>query len=108
MLPWWGWVLLWVVLLAGGAALVGWRAWRVWGRFKALGAEVADAERTAAALRSRVVRVEAASGAIEEQLAVFRDPESVRRERLEVRDSLRQKRRAAARERRPGWARSVD
>ncbi len=108
MLPWWGWVLLWVVLLVGGAALVGWRAWRVWGKVTALGAEVADAERTAAALRSQVARVAVASAAVEEELAVFRDPDTVRRERLAVRETLREQRRTAARERRPGWARSVD
>ena len=32
MLPWWGWVLLWVVLLLGSAVFLGWRAWLVWGQ----------------------------------------------------------------------------
>lgn len=108
MLPWWGWLLVWVVLVLGGAALVAWRGWVVWGKVKALGRAAADAQRTAAALQAQVRRIEADSAAMSGELAVFRDPESVRRERVEVRDALRERRRARAKERRPGWARSVD
>ncbi|GEM_PF-6905228 len=42
MLPWWGWVLVWVVIVVGGAALIAWRGWRVWGKVKALGREIAE------------------------------------------------------------------
>jgi hypothetical protein len=108
VLPWWGWVLVWVVLIVGGAALVVWRGWRVWGRVKALGRDVAEAQRTAAALQSQVERIEENSAAPSGDLAVFRDPEAVRKERVEVRGALKKERLARAEARRPGWARSVD
>lgn len=63
MLPWWGWVLVWVVILVGGAALIAWLGWRVWGKVKALGREIADAERAADALQAQVDRIGASSGA---------------------------------------------
>ena len=40
MLPWWGWVMVWLLLLVGGAAWVGVLSRRVWGKTKVLAAEV--------------------------------------------------------------------
>ena len=53
MLPWWGWVLFWVVLLAASAGFLGWRAWLVWGKTRVLGREVQRASELVAALESR-------------------------------------------------------
>ncbi|HYN29185.1 MAG TPA: hypothetical protein VES95_04855 [Dermatophilaceae bacterium] len=44
MLPWWGWVLLWALLLAGSAALLGWRLRRLWRRSRVVLAELERAE----------------------------------------------------------------
>ena len=53
VLPWWGWLLFWVVLVLASVAFLGWRAWLVWGRTKVLGREVGRASALVAELEAR-------------------------------------------------------
>ena len=108
MLPWWGWLLLWVVLVAASAALLAWRGWLVWGEVKALSREVGEAERTLTALEVQRDRLATAGEALDRELAVLRDPAEVGRERAATRQALSDQRHERARARRPAWARSVD
>jgi hypothetical protein len=102
VLPWWGWVLLWVVLLlASGAYLV--RCGRaVWGSLRRLGKEVERAGAMVAALEQRT----------EELRDLERPAAAVTRPVAEVRAQYRRQRATAAQERRarrarrlPSWAR---
>ena len=54
MLPWWGWVILWTVLVAASTLWLGVLVRDVWGRSKALGREVTRASELVAALEARV------------------------------------------------------
>lgn len=108
VLPWWGWVLVWVVLVVGGAALLAWLGWGVWRKVKLLTKDLGEAERTVAALRAQKRRLEDAAGDAPPELAVFADATELRRRHAEQRADQREERRRRARERRPGWARGVD
>lgn len=102
MLPWWGWVLLWVVLLVGAAALLGWRCWQVWGTVKQLMKEV---ERAGALVAALEARSEELSEVRPPPSAVTQDPFRIReqyRVQREEAATLRAGRRAA---RLPPWAR---
>lgn len=54
MLPWWGWLVLWGVLLVGSTLWLGVLARGVWRRVKVLGGEVERASGLVAALEARV------------------------------------------------------
>ncbi len=101
------WVLIWLVLLMGA----GWylwsalrRAWRASGR---LMDELMATERRLSAIRTEVDRLGDGTGALEE-LAVFGDPDALRKERERTRQALSEQRRARRAENRPAWARHVD
>lgn len=102
MLPWWGWVTLWVALVLGGVVLVGLRARVAWRSVKALSAEVSRAGAVLSALESQAERLGADA---EPRTAVTQDPhrlhEEYRRRRAEQ-VATRSARRAA---RMPRWAR---
>lgn len=107
MLPWWGWVLIWAVIVLGGAAWIAVLVRRAWRSLKALNAELGRASALAGAIER-----EASTANVTEpsppRLAVFMTPAQAARERTEVRTSLRTERQARRAARLPGWARPVD
>jgi hypothetical protein len=103
VLPWWGWVLFWLVLVLGSGALLGWLGWRVWGRAKLLTAEIQRATDAVAALEARVEELD--RPATPGPSAVTQPPSRLREEyRLQRQDAAARRagRRAA---RLPPWAR---
>lgn len=102
MLPWWGWVLVWVVLVAGSAALLGWKCWRVWGKAKELMAEVGRASELVAELEARA---EELSEVLPPTVAVTQDPFRVREEYRAQREEAAALRAIRRAERLPAWAR---
>ena len=102
MLPWWGWVLLWVVLVVGGALWLFVLSRRVWRSAKALGREVSRASGLLSLLEERVDELRDADPV---PTAVTQDPvrlrEDYRRWRADQ-AAVRRTRRAA---RLPRWAR---
>ena len=102
MLPWWGWVMVWLLLLAGGAAWVGVLSRRVWGKTRALAAEVQRAGALVAELEARMGEVRELD---DPRVAVVRHPREVRAERRDLRRAQRVVRRARRADRLPPWAR---
>ncbi len=102
MLPWWGWVLLWVVLLLCSAALLGWRAWLVWGKTKVLGREVQRASELVAALESRADELRDLDPAL---IAVIQPTHRMRAQYREQRASAKAARHVRRADRLPPWAR---
>ncbi|QKE84763.1 hypothetical protein [Arthrobacter sp. NEB 688] len=102
MLPWWGWTLLWVVLLVGGAVLVGLRARATWRSLRALTAELGRAGR----LVEELERAAAVDREPEAPVtAVVQDPHSLREEHRRERARQADARRTRNAERMPPWAR---
>lgn len=108
MLPWWGWLLLWVCLVLASAALLAWVGWRAWRSAKALSTELGRAERLLAALETERDRLAPGAGAEDVRLAVFENPASLAAEYVEERQARREAKRRRRAERLPGWARGVD
>jgi len=102
VLPWWGWVLLWVVLLLGSAALLGWRAWLVWGKTKLLGREVQRASELVAALESRADELRDLDPTL---IAVIQPAHRMRAQYREQRASAKAARHVRRADRLPPWAR---
>ena len=102
MLPWWGWVILWTVLVAGSTLWLGILVRDVWGRSKALGREVTRASELVAALEARVDEL---SEVDPPPIAVTQPPHRVREEYREQRARRLTDRRARRAERLPPWAR---
>ena len=102
MLPWWGWVLLWVVLLLASAAFLGWRAWLVWGRTKALGREVQRASALVAELESRADELRELDPDL---IAVIQPTHRMRAQYREQRATAKAARRLRRADRLPPWAR---
>lgn len=102
MLPWWGWVLLWAVLVVGSAAFLGWRAWLVWGRTKALGSEVQRASALVAELDTRADELRDLDPGAS---AVTQPPHLLRAQYREHRALTKAARRARRADRLPPWAR---
>ena len=102
VLPWWGWVLVWLVLLAGGAVWVGVLSRRVWGKTKLLAAEVQRAGAMVAELEARADELRVLDDPFP---AVLRHPGEVRAERRALRREQRAARRERRAERLPPWAR---
>ena len=104
MLPWWGWVLLWTVLVLGGALLVAWRARGAWRSAKGLGTEVSRATELLDQVQAALER-DAAPEPEATSTAATQDPHRMwehHRRRLAEQRAARRVRRAA---RMPGWAR---
>ncbi len=102
VLPWWGWVLLWAVLVGGGAAWVAVLARRTWRSARALAEEVGRAGDLVAELEARAddLRVD-----VEGPTAVTQDPHRLRREYGARRAQSAAARQARRADRRPPWAR---
>ena len=102
MLPWWGWVLLWVVLLLGSAGFLGWRAWLVWGKTKGLGREVQRASELVAELESRADELRDVDPAL---IAVIQPAHRMRAQYRDQRAAARAARHVRRTDRLPPWAR---
>lgn len=103
----WWWVMIWVVLLVASGSYVVVRLWELWGRTKRLGSELAIAQERLDEVQGQLELLGERIGSPDE-LAVFADPATARRERDRVRDvgrRARQQRRAVSR---PAWAKHVD
>ena len=75
------WVLLWFVLIVGGALVLGLMGLEVWRKGKALGADIAEASRR---IDAAMTPLQDAAGELDdsrEELAVFSNPEVLKRER---------------------------
>jgi len=102
VLPWWGWVIVWVVLLLGAAGVLGWLSWRVWGKARLLMAEL---ERASAALAELEARVGEFDDTVPPPTAVTQDPSRLREEHRAQRDAASAERAKRRAERLPPWAR---
>lgn len=103
----WWWVMIWLCLFLMAGLYLGTRVRALWGQTKELGSELGAAER----------RLDAVQGQLEllgeriaspDQLAVFADPASARKQRDRARAEgrhARQQRRAGSL---PAWAKHVD
>jgi hypothetical protein len=101
------WWVIWVVLLVGSAAYLVARARGLWGQTRELGAELATAQQRLDEVQGQLELLGERIGSPEE-LAVFADPATARRERDRARSQgreARQQRRAGSR---PAWAKHVD
>jgi hypothetical protein len=104
MLPWWGWVALWAVLVVGGGLWVAARARATWHSARALSAEVSRAGAIVAELEMRADSLGDAA-AEPPPTAVTQDPSRVREEYRRLRAGSAAARRARRLDRRPPWAR---
>jgi hypothetical protein len=102
MLPWWGWLLLWTVIVVGGAAWIGVLSRRTWRSARALTAEVARAGELLAALEART---DALRDTVPDRTAVTQEPRRVREEYRAARAATTADRRARRAAGRPPWAR---
>jgi hypothetical protein len=102
----WWWVMTWALLFVVAVGYLAARAWGLWGQVKELGSELATAQRRLDEVQGQLELLEERIGS-PEQLAVFADPATARRQRDRARAAgrhARQQRRAALR---PGWAKHV-
>lgn len=100
------WLLIWVLLVLLSGVYIGARAWGLWGRTKELGSELAIAQRRLDAVQGQMDVFGERVGP--EQLAVFSDVATARKERDRVKaagQSARRRRRAISR---PAWVKHVD
>ncbi len=102
MLPWWGWVLLWLVLLLGSAAYLFLRARAVWRATTVLGREVARASELVAELERRADELRDLEPA---PVAVTQPVHRMRAQYREQRAATKAARRARRTDRLPPWAR---
>jgi hypothetical protein len=102
VLPWWGWLLFWVVLVGGSALWLGLLVRDVWRRAGALGAEVSRVSEMVAALEARADELrEVDLGPV----AATQPPHRMREEYRAQRARQRAERRSRRAERLPPWAR---
>ena len=102
MLPWWGWVLLWVVLLVASGLWLFVLSRRVWGKAKVLTGELSRASGLLDELESRVDELREAEPA---PTAVTQDPLRLREEYRAQRAEQAAARRSRRADRLPPWAR---
>lgn len=102
MLPWWGWVLFWALVLLGSAAYLGWRVRLVWGRTRELAREVQRASRLVAELERRADELREVEPAL---VGATQPVHRMRAQYREQRASTKAARRARRHDRLPPWAR---
>ena len=103
----WWWVMIWVVLLVASGFYVGVKVWGLWGQTRELGSELAVAQERLDEVQGQLELLGERIGSPDE-LAVFADPATARRERDRARAEggrARQQRRDASR---PARAKHVD
>jgi hypothetical protein len=99
----WWWVMIWVSLFVVAGVYLGTRAWGLWGQTKELGSELLTAQRRLEDVQGQLELIGEQIGS-PEQLAVFADPTTARRQRDRARAAgrrARDHRRAAFRLRGP-------
>jgi hypothetical protein len=101
------WVMIWLLLLVASGAYLGVRARGLWGQTKALGAELATAQRRLDEVQAQVELLGERIGSPEE-LAVFADPALARKNRDSARADGRRARQQRQAQIRPAWAKHVD
>ena len=101
------WVMIWVLLLVGSGVYLGMRAWGLWGQTKELGSELAIAQRRFDEVQGQLDLLGERIGSPDD-LAVFADPATARRERDRARTDGRRARQQRRANSRPAWARHVD
>jgi hypothetical protein len=102
VLPWWGWVLLWAVLVVGGSLWVAARARTTWRSAKALTAEV---ERAADLVSELEVRTSELRDLVPEHTAATQEPHRAVAQYRATRAAQAAERQARRAARRPPWAR---
>ncbi len=102
MLPWWGWVLLWAVILLGGGLLVGLRARSTWRSAKALTTELGRAGALVSELEAAAERHRDAEPPVP---AATQDPHRIREEHRRRKAEQAADRAARQAARMPPWAR---
>ncbi|MBR7742302.1 hypothetical protein KC207_03215 [Phycicoccus sp. BSK3Z-2] len=102
MLPWWGWLLLWSVLVLGGGVVVFLRLRSLWRSVRALSAEVSRAGRVVAELEAALERSPAVHPP---DTAVAQAPRTLLRQYRSERARQRADRSARRAARMPAWAR---
>jgi hypothetical protein len=103
----WWWVMVWVVLLVASGVYIGVRAWGLWGHTRELGSELAVAQRRLDEVQGQLELLGERIGSPDE-LAVFADPATARRERDRAKAEGRRARRQRRAASRPAWAKHVD
>ncbi|MBK6887346.1 MAG: hypothetical protein IPH03_13560 [Tetrasphaera sp.] len=103
-MSWWMWALVFLLILAGGG-------WWIWTRIRVTLASFRGLSAQLRATQALIARLEDAAGANisapePPRLAVFTRPDDAYRERIAIRETLRQERRAKLEKRLPPWARS--
>ena len=101
------WVMIWVLLLVGSGGYLSLRARGLWGHIKELGSELAIAQRRLDEVQSQLNLLGERIGSPDD-LAVFADPATARRERERARADGRRARQQRRANSRPAWARHVD
>lgn len=103
----WWWVMIWVVLLVASGLYVGVKAWGLWGQTKELGSELAVAQGRLDEVQGQLELLGERIGSPDE-LAVFADPATARRERDRVKAEGRRAREQRRGVSRPARAKHVD
>lgn len=101
------WVMIWVVLLVLSGLYLAARAGDLWGQTKELGSELAIAQERLDNVQGQLELLGERIGSPEE-LAVFADPASARRDRDQARFAGRQARHQRRAPSRPAWVKHVD
>jgi hypothetical protein len=101
------WLLIWVLLVLLSGGYIGARAWGLWGQTKELGSELAIAQRRLDAVQGQLDVLEERIGG-SEQLAVFSDVATARKERDRVKAAGKRARRRRRAISRPAWVKHVD
>jgi hypothetical protein len=102
VLPWWGWVLLWTVLLGASAVWLFVLSRRVWRKTKVLTGELSRATALVSELEARVDELRDVDPP---PTAVTQDPSRLRAQYRTQRAEQRAARRIRRAERMPRWAR---
>ena len=103
----WWWLMTWVLLLVAAGGYLATRAWGLWGQTKELGSELAAAQGRLDEVQGQLDLLGERIGSAE-QLAVFADPATARKQRDRASAASRHARRQRRASSRPGWARHVD
>ncbi len=101
------WILIWVVLVVGGAGYLWTKARVAWRKSRDLGGELRMTEQRLGEVRHQVERLREGTDAVSE-LAVFGDASALRKERLATRRTLADQQRERRAKDIPAWARRVD
>ena len=103
----WWWVIIWLCLFLMAGLYLGTRVRALWRQTMELGSELGAAERRLDAVQGQLERLDERIR-WPEQLAVFADPATVRRQLDRARADGRNEREERLATSRPAWAKHVD